>query len=80
MRHRGRAEGIVFENLSSFFVMADEFSGEVTQILQRGGGDGQSFTDELLPRVYPMRRLAHNRMANEAPGQTLQPTALVHEA
>ncbi len=61
--------------------MADEISGEVTQILQRGGGDGRSPTDELLPLVYPMlRRLAHNRMANEAPGQTLQPTALVHEA
>ena len=61
--------------------MADEISGEVTEILQREGCDGQSPTDELLPLVYPMlRRLAHDRMANEAPGQTLPPTALVHEA
>jgi RNA polymerase sigma factor (TIGR02999 family) len=37
--------------------------------------------DELLDLVYQeLRRLATSRMAQEAPGQTLQPTALVHEA
>ena len=37
--------------------------------------------DELLPLVYEeLRRLAAYKMAQEAPGQTLQPTALVHEA
>jgi RNA polymerase sigma factor (TIGR02999 family) len=37
--------------------------------------------DELLPLVYQdLRRLAAHRLAAEAPGQTLQPTALVHEA
>ena len=37
--------------------------------------------NELLPLVYEeLRRLAARRMANEAAGQTLQPTALVHEA
>ena len=36
---------------------------------------------ELLPLVYDeLRRLAAQRLANERPGQTLQPTALVHEA
>src|SRR5438132_6892118 len=36
---------------------------------------------ELLPLVYDeLRRLAAHKMANEPPGQTLQPTALVHEA
>jgi len=36
---------------------------------------------ELLPMVYDeLRKLAACKMANEAPGQTLQPTALVHEA
>jgi RNA polymerase sigma factor (TIGR02999 family) len=36
---------------------------------------------ELLPLVYDeLRRLAAAKLANEAPGQTLQPTALVHEA
>jgi RNA polymerase sigma factor (TIGR02999 family) len=38
-------------------------------------------TEELLPLVYAeLRRLAAHKMANENPGQTLQPTALVHEA
>jgi RNA polymerase sigma factor (TIGR02999 family) len=38
-------------------------------------------TEELLPLVYAeLRRLAAYKMANENPGQTLQPTALVHEA
>ena len=37
--------------------------------------------EELLPLVYQeLRRIAACKMANEAPGQTLQPTALVHEA
>jgi RNA polymerase sigma factor (TIGR02999 family) len=37
--------------------------------------------EELLPLVYDeLRKLAAARMANEKPGQTLQPTALVHEA
>jgi RNA polymerase sigma factor (TIGR02999 family) len=37
--------------------------------------------EELLPLVYEeLRRLAAQKMANEVPGQTLQPTALVHEA
>ena len=36
---------------------------------------------QLLPLVYEeLRRLARHRLAHEAPGQTLQPTALVHEA
>lgn len=43
-------------------------------------GDGQAAGD-LLPLVYDeLRRLAAHKMASEAPGQTLQPTALVHEA
>jgi RNA polymerase sigma factor (TIGR02999 family) len=37
--------------------------------------------EELLPLVYDeLRRLAAHKMAHEAPGHTLQPTALVHEA
>lgn len=37
--------------------------------------------DELLPLVYEeLRKLAASKMANEAAGHTLQPTALVHEA
>jgi RNA polymerase sigma factor (TIGR02999 family) len=54
---------------------------EITQVLQAvGRGEGQA-SEELLPLVYDeLRRLAAARMANEAAGQTLQPTALVHEA
>jgi RNA polymerase sigma factor (TIGR02999 family) len=44
------------------------------------GGDRQSL-DSLLPVVYQeLRRLAAAYIRNEKPGQTLQPTALVHEA
>ena len=54
---------------------------EVARILQRvEQGDGKA-AEELLPVVYEeLRRLAAHKMAQEAPGQTLQPTALVHEA
>jgi RNA polymerase sigma factor (TIGR02999 family) len=44
-------------------------------------GDGQQPVDELLPIVYQeLRRLAAAYLRRERPGQTLQPTALVHEA
>lgn len=54
---------------------------EITQVLEAiGHGDG-SASEDLLPLVYAeLRRHASFRMAQEAPGQTLQPTALVHEA
>lgn len=43
-------------------------------------GDPQS-ASQILPLVYEeLRRLAGQKMAREAPGQTLQATALVHEA
>jgi RNA polymerase sigma factor (TIGR02999 family) len=56
-------------------------TGQVTQILDAiGAGDAQA-AEKLLPLVYnELRRLAAFKMAHEAPGQTLQPTALVHEA
>jgi RNA polymerase sigma factor (TIGR02999 family) len=54
---------------------------EVTQILsQIERGDPQA-AEQLLPLVYQeLRRLAAARLAQEVPGQTLQATALVHEA
>src|SRR5713226_2122216 len=54
---------------------------EVTRILSAiEQGDPQA-AEELLPLVYDeLRRLATERMAQEKPGQTLQATALVHEA
>jgi RNA polymerase sigma factor (TIGR02999 family) len=54
---------------------------EITRILSAiDQGDPQS-AEQLLPLVYDeLRRLAAAKMANEQPGQTLQATALVHEA
>ena len=54
---------------------------EVTQILERVQQGDPKAPEELLPLVYAeLRKLAAARMAREAPGQTLQATALVHEA
>jgi RNA polymerase sigma factor (TIGR02999 family) len=54
---------------------------EITQILQSMGRGDRRASEELLPLVYnELRRHAAARMAREAAGQTLQPTALVHEA
>ncbi len=54
---------------------------ELTQILDAVGRGEASFSDDLLPAVYAeLRRVAAAKMAREAPGHTLQPTALVHEA
>ncbi|MCA9262473.1 MAG: RNA polymerase subunit sigma, partial [Planctomycetales bacterium] len=53
----------------------------VTQILSRIEAGDPSASEELLPLVYEeLRRLAAQRLSHERPGQTLQPTALVHEA
>lgn len=54
---------------------------DVTLLLQQiDQGDARA-ADELLPLVYDqLRGLASQRLRNEAPGQTLQSTALVHEA
>ena len=54
---------------------------EVTQILARIEQGEQAAAEELLPLVYDeLRKLAAARLANEKPGQTLQATALVHDA
>ena len=54
---------------------------DVTQILRAVERGDAKAADELLPLVYAeLRRLAAAKMAHEAPGHTLQPTALVHEA
>src|SRR5438093_6502375 len=54
---------------------------EVTQTLEAVRRGDSKAADELLSLVYEeLRRLAARKMASEAPGQTLQPTALVHEA
>ena len=54
---------------------------DVTQILEADRGRRPQAAEELLPLVYDeLRKLAAVRLAEEKPGQTLQATALVHEA
>jgi RNA polymerase sigma factor (TIGR02999 family) len=54
---------------------------DVTRILNAIEGGDEQATDELLPLVYEeLRLLAAQKLSHEKPGQTLQATALVHEA
>ncbi|HWB02352.1 MAG TPA: ECF-type sigma factor [Verrucomicrobiales bacterium] len=54
---------------------------DITQILSAIDEGDSKAADQLLPLVYDeLRKLAASRMASEKPGQTLQATALVHEA
>ncbi len=54
---------------------------DITQILSQIDSGDPSAADQLLPLVYgELRKLAAARLAQEEPGQTLQATALVHEA
>src|SRR6476660_3780289 len=54
---------------------------DVTRILSAIGQGDPSAAEQLLPLVYEeLRTLAAQRLAQEKPGQTLQATALVHEA
>jgi RNA polymerase sigma factor (TIGR02999 family) len=54
---------------------------EVTRILSAIGQGDPRAAEQLLPLVYDeLRQLAAQRLAHEKPGQTLQATALVHEA
>jgi RNA polymerase sigma factor (TIGR02999 family) len=58
-----------------------ELMSEVTQILQEIRDGSQQGAEQLLSLVYTeLKRIAAQKMAGEAPGNTLQPTALVHEA
>ena len=54
---------------------------EVTRVIEAVQRGDPKAAAELLPLVYEeLRKLAASKMANEAAGNTLQPTALVHEA
>ena len=54
---------------------------DVTQILSQIESGDPSAAAQLLPLVYDeLRKLAATRLAQEKPGQTLQATALVHDA
>jgi RNA polymerase sigma factor (TIGR02999 family) len=54
---------------------------DVTRLLEAAAHGNAAAAQEILPLVYDeLRRLAAQKMTHEAEGQTLQPTALVHEA
>lgn len=54
---------------------------DVTRLLEAAAGGDRKAAADLLPLVYDeLRKLAAARMVAESPGQTLEPTALVHEA
>ena len=59
----------------------DQAPEQITQVLQAAGSGDAQAADQLLTLVYAeLRRLAAARMALQPPDQTLQATALVHEA
>jgi RNA polymerase sigma factor (TIGR02999 family) len=54
---------------------------DITRIVQRVQDGDREAIEQLFPLVYEqLRKMAAGQMAHEAPGHTLQPTALVHEA
>ena len=58
-----------------------EADRQVTEILRAAAAGDREAADELMPLVYDaLRRMAHKQMARREGAQTLQPTALVHEA
>ncbi|MEM1069810.1 MAG: sigma-70 family RNA polymerase sigma factor [Planctomycetota bacterium] len=60
--------------------MSNSMRETITQLLSDRDST-LALSDELLPLVYSeLKQLANRQMAQEKPGQTLQPTALVHEA
>ncbi len=61
--------------------MSSAECSETTELLRAWAGGDQNALDRLTPRVYDeLRRLAGRLMRNERPGNTIQATALVHEA
>lgn len=61
--------------------MAHPATSDVTRLLDAFEQGDPKAAEELMPLVYEeLRTLAAHKMAHEAAGQTLQPTALVHEA
>lgn len=69
---------IIREPLESTRMAPDN---DITVLLKRWSGGESGARDQLLPLVYQrLRRLAGQQLDREAPGHTLQPTALVNEA
>jgi len=79
---RWKLLGVVhLEARSRIAISYDPLMSDVTQLLNAIDAGDPKAADQLLPLVYEeLRKLAARKMAQEKPGQTLQATALVHEA
>jgi RNA polymerase sigma factor (TIGR02999 family) len=61
--------------------MSDSVESKASEVLHAAQAGDRQAAAELLPLVYDeLRKLAARKLAGQTPGQTLQPTALVHEA
>jgi len=79
-KNRAGAPGVNAAPLRSSKPEVDDMSDATVMLAAIRAGDSKA-AEELLVLVYDeLRRLAASKLAHEAPGQTLQPTALVHEA
>src|SRR5713101_9099710 len=76
-RAHGRGRG----HSAGFFKRLGATMTDVTRVLSAIEGGDPHAAEQLLPLVYQeLRQLAAQKLAQEQPGQTLQATALVHEA
>ena len=76
-----KTPAVVFSGTSGPSLGTIASMSDVTHLLEAVCEGDPKAADELLPLVYgELRKLAADRMAREAAGHTLQPTALVHEA
>src|SRR6185436_14137101 len=67
-------------NCETLRIFYSTFVSDVTRILDAAQKGDPKAAEELLPLVYDeLRKLAAAKMAQERPGHTLQPTALVHD-
>lgn len=76
-----RARALIQFSIEHYPLAGMPDMSDVTEILNRMDQGDPSGAEELLPLIYDeLRQLARQKLAHESPGQTLQPTALVHEA
>jgi hypothetical protein len=77
----GQAPGILIDGSAGIREPSVPSMSELTRILSAIDQGDPHAASQLLPMVYDeLRKLAAQKLAHERPGQTLQPTALVHEA
>jgi RNA polymerase sigma factor (TIGR02999 family) len=72
---------VLVDPVSTLSPATDSSSDDLTVLLRKIGAGDDGAARRLFPLVYgELRKIAAAKMAHERPGQTLQPTALVHDA